>query len=108
VQLEAVQLAAGDSFGALNAWGDTLEDCLQDVPVRAREVAPHVIRHGATVAVAIAPVRSGHDLRLVEPGFLEENSDDYQDLVDDFEGASIAMVDITLAEEVVNNVFLSP
>ena len=54
-------------------------------------------------------MRSGHDLRLVEPGFLEEeNLDDYQDLVDDFEGASTAMANITSAEEVVNNVFLGP
>ena len=51
----------------------------------------------------------GHDLRLVEPGFLEEeNPDDYQDLVDDFEGASATVAYITLAEEVVNNVFLGP
>jgi len=45
----------------------------------------------------------------VEPGFPEEgNPDDYQDLVDDFEGASAAVVNITLAEEVMNNVFLGP
>jgi hypothetical protein len=46
---------------------------------------------------------------LVEPDFLEEkNPDDYQDLVDDFEWAGAAVEDMTLAEEVMNNVFLGP
>ena len=46
---------------------------------------------------------------MVEPGFPEkENPDDYQDLVDDFEGAGAAMVNITSAKEVVNNFFLGP
>jgi hypothetical protein len=46
---------------------------------------------------------------LVEPGFPEgEALDDYQDLVEDFEGASDAMANITSAEEVINNVFLGP
>ena len=50
-----------------------------------------------------------HDLRLVEPGFLEEeNPDDYYDLVDDFKGAGAAVANITSAKEVVNNAFLSP
>jgi H2-forming N5,N10-methylenetetrahydromethanopterin dehydrogenase-like enzyme len=72
-------------------------------------VALHGIRHGAIVALVIAQVRWGHDLRLLEPSFPEEeNPDDYQDLVDDFEGADVAVDDITSAEEVVNNVFLSP
>jgi hypothetical protein len=45
----------------------------------------------------------------VEPCFLEEkNLDNYQDLVDDFEGASTAVANITSAEEVMNNVFLGP
>ena len=50
----------------------------------------------------------GHDLCLVGPGFLEENPDDYQDLVDDIEGAGAAVTNITSAKEVVNNVFLGP
>jgi hypothetical protein len=35
-QLGALQVAAGDAISALNARGDTLEACLQDVLVRAR------------------------------------------------------------------------
>jgi hypothetical protein len=45
---------------------------------------------------------------LVEPSFLEENLNDYQDLVDDFKGASAAVADITSVEEVMNNDFLGP
>jgi hypothetical protein len=102
-------LAVGDTTSALNAWGDTLEVCLQDVPVHAREVALHGVHHGAAVALAIAQVCSGHDLRLVEPSFPEgENPDDYWDLVDDFEGAGAAVANITSAEKVMNNVFLGP
>jgi hypothetical protein len=102
-------LAAGDASSALNAQGDTLEVCLQDVPISAREVALHGVCHGATVALAIAQVCSSHDLHLVEPGFPEEeNLDDYQDLVDDFKGVDAVVVNITSAEEVVNNVFLGP
>jgi hypothetical protein len=37
-----------------------------------------------------------------------EDRDDYQDLVEDFEGAGDVVATITSAEEVVNNVFLSP
>jgi hypothetical protein len=86
-----------------------LEVHLQDILVRAREVALHGVRCGAAVALAIAHVRSGLDLRLVEPDFLEEeNPDDYQGLVDDFEGASATVADISSAKEVTNNVFLGP
>jgi hypothetical protein len=46
---------------------------------------------------------------LVEPSFPEEeNLNDYQDLVDYFEGVGAAVADITSAEVVVNNVFLRP
>ena len=102
-------MEVGNASNALNAQGDTLEARLQDVPVRARKVALHGIHRGAATALAIAQVRSGHDLHLVEPGFSEEeNPDDYQDLVDDFEGVGVAMANITSAKEVVNNVFLGP
>ena len=76
-QLEALQLAVGDATGALNGRCDTLEDRLQDVPVHTMEVSLHGVCHGAAVALAIFHVCSGHDLHLVEPGFLEENPDYY-------------------------------
>jgi hypothetical protein len=53
-QLEARQLATGDASSALNAQGETLEACLQDVPVCTREVVLHGIYRSATIALAIA------------------------------------------------------
>jgi hypothetical protein len=53
-QLEALQIAVGDTAGALNAQGETLEVCLQDIPMRVREVALHGFHRGAIVALAIA------------------------------------------------------
>ena len=86
-----------------------LEACLQDVSVCAREVALHDVRHGATVALAIAQVRSGHDLHLLQPGFLDgKDPDIHQELVDDFEGATVAIVHITLAEGIINRIFFGP
>jgi hypothetical protein len=107
--LEALQLATDDVTGALNAWGDTLVAHLQDIPMRAREVALHGVRHGADVALAIAQLHSGYDLRSVEPGLPEgEDFDNYHDLVEDFEGGGDAVVNITSAEGVVNNIFFGP
>jgi hypothetical protein len=47
-------LAANDATDALNAQGDVLVARLQDVSTRVREVALHGVRHGATIALAIA------------------------------------------------------
>lgn len=46
-QLVVLQLAANNVAHALNARGDVLVARLEDVPVRAREVAFHGVRHGA-------------------------------------------------------------
>jgi hypothetical protein len=76
--------------------------------VHARKVALHGALHGTTIAKAIVEVCSRHDHRLVEPGFPEgDDLEDYQDLVD-FKGAGDAMANITVAEEVINNVFFIP
>ena len=58
-------MVAHDTTGALNALGDTLEACLQDVPIRTKVVAHHGIRRDASVIVAIAQVHLELDLRLV-------------------------------------------
>ena len=45
----------------------------------------------------------------MEPVFLKEESpNDNQDLVDDFERASVVVANITSAEEVMKNVSLGP
>jgi hypothetical protein len=65
-------------------------------------VALHGACHGVAVALAIAQACSRHDLRLVEPDFLEgDHLEDYQDLVEDFAGASDTVANITLVEKVV-------
>jgi hypothetical protein len=51
---EALQLVTNNATGPLNARGDLLANCLLDIPVRAREIALHGVRLGATVAVTIA------------------------------------------------------
>jgi hypothetical protein len=71
VQLEALQLAVDGAASALNTWHDTPVAHLQDIPVHVRDVALHDVCHGAAVALAIAQVRSGLDLRSVEPSFPE-------------------------------------
>ena len=74
--------------------------------MRAREVALHGVRHEATIDLVIAQVRSGHDLRPLQPCFLDgKDPDIYQELVDDFEGATEAVVHITPVEGIVNHVF---
>jgi hypothetical protein len=50
----------------------------------AGEIALHGVHHGATVALTIAQVRSGHELRWLQPSFT--SGDDHHDLVVSFEG----------------------
>jgi hypothetical protein len=42
---------------------------VQDIPVRAREVATHGVRYGADVALAAAQLHSGHELHHLESVF---------------------------------------
>ena len=53
----------------MNPGGLLLEDHLWAVPTRIRSVATQGIHHGAGTALAMAQLRSGHDLRRLEPGF---------------------------------------
>ena len=105
-QLEDLQLAVNNAAGALNAWGDLLVNRLQDIPLRAREIALHGIRHGATVALTIAQVLSGHEVRWHLPSFT--SCDNHHDLVVYFEGAADAVANTSSAKGIVNNVFFSP
>ena len=77
--------------------------------MRAREVAVHSVRHGVAITLAIAQVCSWHHLHPLQPGFPDgEDPDNYQELVDNFEGAAEAVAHITPAEVIVNRVFFSP
>ena len=57
--------------GAVNTRGFSLEDRLQDIPVRARKVATHGVRYGARAALAATQLRSGHRLHHLKLGFPE-------------------------------------
>ena len=61
-ELEALQLEANNAARALNARGDLVVSRLQDISVRAREIALHGVWQGTTVALIIAQVNSRHDL----------------------------------------------
>ena len=50
-QLESLHLAADQAVGFVNARGTVLVVRLYDIPNRVREVALHVIRHGAAMAL---------------------------------------------------------
>ena len=54
---ETLQYAALGVVAAVNARGVSLEDRLQDISVRAREVATPRVRYGAGAALATAQLR---------------------------------------------------
>ena len=106
---ETLQRAALGTVAAVNTRGVSLEDCLQDIPVHAREVATHGVRYGAGAALATAQLRSGHELRNLEPGFPDtDRLEDQEDLIGDFTNVVEAIAMTIHAQDVVNNAFLGP
>jgi len=72
-------------------------------------VTTHGDRYGAGAALAAVQLRSGHELRHLEPGFLDTVwLDDQEDLIGDFTDAVEAIIVIIHVEDVVNNVFSGP
>ena len=50
------------------------------------------------MALAVAQVQTGQDLHTMEPGFLMANDPDmHKELIEDFNDATVAIVDITPA-----------
>ena len=91
---------------AINAQGPLLINSLHDIPVHAQEIALHGVRRGAAVALAAAQVQTGHDLCTMEPGFpMTDDSDMHKELIKDIDDAVAAIVYITPAQDVVNEVF---
>jgi hypothetical protein len=83
---ESLQRAA---LGTVRA---VLEDRLQAIPARVREVVTHEIHQGAGAALAAAQLRSGRDLRRLEPGFPDDSTPEEQELVGDLEVQMAAAV----------------
>ena len=84
----------------VNAGGVLLEDHLWAMPGQVRMVALHKVRHGAALALAAAQLHSGHDLRLLEPGFLV-GADEQEELIGDFIATAEAIMVATHAGDVV-------
>jgi len=106
---QTLQRAALGIVAAVNARGVCLADCLQDIPVRPREVATHGVHYGASVALAAAQLRSGHELHHLEPGFLDtDRLEDQEGLIGDFIDAAEDIAVTIHAQDVVNNIFLGP
>ena len=58
------------------------------------------------VALATVQVQTGHELRTMELGFLmADDPNMHKELIEDFDDATVAIVDITSAQDVVNKVF---
>ena len=93
-------------MAAINAQGPPLNNRLHDVLARVQEIALHGVHRGAAMALAVAQVQTGHDLRTMELGFpMADDLDMHEDLIEDFDDDAAAIVDITSAQEVINKVF---
>ena len=104
-----LQCAALGAVAAINTRGVSLEDRLQDIPVRAREVATHGVHYGVDATLVVAQLRSGHQLYHLEPSFSDtDRLEDQEDLIGDFTDAAEAIAVIIHAKDVANNVFLRP
>jgi hypothetical protein len=58
------------------------------------------------MALATAQVQIGHDLLSMEIGFpVTDDPDLHEDLIEEFDDAAAAIVDIISAQDVVNRVF---
>ena len=82
---------------------------LHDIPNCAREIALHGVHHGAAVALAMAQVRSGCELRLLPHGFpAADHPKDHESLIEDFSNAANTIAFSSPTEDIVNKVFLGP
>ena len=58
------------------------------------------------VALAVAQVQTGPELCTMEPGFpMADDPDMHEGLIEDFNDAAAAIVDIKSAQDVINKVF---
>ena len=82
---------------------------LHDIPNCAREIALHGVHHGAAVALVVAQVHSGCELRLLPHGFpTTDCPKDHESLIEDFSNATNTIAFSSLVGDIVNKVFLGP
>ena len=90
----------------VNARGPLVNARLQDILARVQEIALHSDRHGASVALTVMQVQTGYELHAMETGFLiGDGPEEHEDLIVEFVDVAEAIVDITSAQDVINNVF---
>ena len=106
-QIQALHQATNGAATTVNAIGDLLVDCLQDIPNRAKKIATHDVRQGAATALAVAQPYTRHNLILLEPVFPEgEGWADFDDHVVQFDVTANAIANEISADSVVTKVFL--
>ena len=106
VQLESLQLAANAAMDTINAQGSLINARLQDILAHIQEIALHGVRHGVSVVLTAAQVRTRYELHAMETGFpMGDGLKEHEDLLKEFVVAAEAIVDITSTQDVVNKVF---
>ena len=104
--MESLQLAANATVDAVHARSSLINACLHDVLARVWEIVLHGVRHGAVVALTVVQVQTGYELHTMETGFpLGDGPEEHEDLLEEFDMAAEAIVDITSSQDVVNKVF---
>ena len=71
-------------------------------------VALSGVRHGATLALAMAQLHFGHDLHLLEPGFLVGANEEMQELIGDFTAITEAIEVAMHAGDIILAAFFEP
>ena len=108
-ELAALQEAALVTVNDMNAGGVLLEDRLWAMLARVSTVALSRVRHGAALALVAAQLHFGHDLHLLEPGFLGgANEEEMEELTGDFTATMEAIMAATHAGEIVLAAFFEP
>ena len=91
---------------AVNAQGSPIATHLQDILAHVQEIAVHGVHHGAAVALTVAQVQTRYELHAMETGFpMGDGPEEHDDLLEEFVVAAEAIVDITSAQDVVNEVY---
>ena len=86
---EVLSCAALDAVGILGTGGLLLLDGLRGILDQVERAAELGFHRGAMLAFAVAQLRSGQDLRRLEPGFPEGTTlRERERLADDFTGAT--------------------
>ena len=85
----------------MNARGDTVAACLQNIPARVTEVTEYGAHKGAARAIAVVSTMSGADYRQWAPVFPEP----FKELVEDLYYPADAVARDVNSDGVISNLF---